>query len=94
MKDVWEPDERTIYSSRRPAGVDPAAWPEFSASAMELLRSAGEVLHPASGEELWGAGDPYDFHLVLKGGVMLVDHRDRRVVFVIDAGDFVGELAC
>ena len=90
--DTWVPDERTIYSSRRPPGVDPAAWPVFSEPALELLTSAGEVLRPEAGEELWGAGDPYDFYLVRSGGVMLVDHRDDRVVFVIDAGDFVGEL--
>ena len=71
--DVWVPDERTIYSSRRPPGVDPTAWPVFSEAAMELLRSAGEVLHPEPGEELWGAGDAYDFHLVLAGGD---DHVD------------------
>jgi len=32
---------------------------------------------------LWDAGDPIDLHLV--------DRRDDRVVFVIEAGDFVGE---
>jgi thioredoxin reductase (NADPH) len=41
---------------------------------------------------LWDAGDPFDLHLVLTGGVLLVDRRDDRVVFVIEAGDFVGEL--
>ena len=57
-----------------------------------LLRSAGEVLHPEPGEVLWEAGDPYDLNLVLAGGVLLIDRRDDRVVFVVEAGDFVGEL--
>ncbi|WP_433200498.1 FAD-dependent oxidoreductase [Dactylosporangium sp. CS-047395] len=86
------PDERTIYSSRRAGGVDDPAWPVFSEHVMGLLRTAGEVLHPRAGELLWDAGDPYDLNLVLTGGVQLVDRRDDRVVFVVEAGDFVGEL--
>ncbi len=85
------PDERTTYSSGE-RELDPLAWPVFSERALELLRSAGEVLHPQAGEVLWDAGDPYDFHLVLAGGVLLVDRRDDRVVFVVEPGDFVGEL--
>ena len=68
------------------------AWPVFSEAALELLRSAGEVLHPEAGELLWDAGDPYDLNLVLTGGVLLIDRRDDRVVFVVEEGDFVGEL--
>ena len=86
------PDERTIYSSHRPGGVDSLAWPVFSEHALDMLRSAGEVLHPEPGEQLWDAGDPYDLNLVLAGGVLLLDRRDDRVVFVIEEGDFVGEL--
>ncbi len=86
------PDERTHYSSRRQDDVDALAWPVFSEHALELLRSAGEVLHPAPGELLWDAGDPYDLYVVLAGGVHLMDRRDDRVVFVIEEGDFVGEL--
>src|SRR6478736_1434987 len=86
------PDELTHYSSRRLDEVDELAWPVFSQHALDLLRSAGEVLHPEPGELLWDAGDPYDLHLVLAGGVLLLDRRDDRVVFVIEAGDFVGEL--
>ena len=47
---------------------------------------------PKPGEVLWEAGDPYDLNLVLAGGVLLIDRRDDRVVFVVEAGDFVGEL--
>jgi thioredoxin reductase (NADPH) len=86
------PDERTIYSSHLRDGGDTLAWPVFSEHALNMLRSAGEVLHPAPGELLWEAGDPYDLNLVLSGGVLLVDRRDDRVVFVIEEGDFVGEL--
>jgi thioredoxin reductase (NADPH) len=87
------PDERTFYSSRRSDDVDALAWPVFSDQALAMLRSAGEELHPAAGEVLWDAGDPYDLNLVLTGGVMLLDRRDDdRVVFVVEAGDFVGEL--
>ena len=64
----------------------------LSEASLELLRSVGEVLHPGPGEVLWDAGDPYDLNLVLAGGVLLVDRRDDRVVFVIEEGDFVGEL--
>src|ERR1700751_2032208 len=86
------PDERTIYSSHRQDDVDALAFPVFSDHALAMLRSAGEVLHPEPGELLWDAGDPYDLNLVLAGGVFLLDRRDDRVVFVIEEGDFVGEL--
>jgi thioredoxin reductase (NADPH) len=85
------PDERTIYSHRQ-HGVDSLAWPVFSERVLDMMRSAGEVLHPEPGELLWDAGDPYDLTLVLAGGVLLLDRRDDRVVFVIEEGDFVGEL--
>jgi thioredoxin reductase (NADPH) len=92
MRPIPEPDERTLYSSRREDDVDALAWPVFSEDAFELLRSVGQELHPEAGEVLWEAGDPYDLNVVLSGGVMLVDQRDDRVVFVVEAGDFVGEL--
>ncbi|MEV4619152.1 FAD-dependent oxidoreductase [Asanoa sp. NPDC049573] len=92
MRSVPEPDERTIYTSARPGGADSLAWPVFSEHALEMLRSAGEVLRPEPGEQLWDAGDPYDLNLVLAGGVLLIDRRDDRVVFVVEEGDFVGEL--
>lgn len=85
-------DERTIYSSHRQDDTDALAFPVFSEHALGMLRSAGEVLHPEPGELLWDAGDPYDLNLVLAGGVLLLDRRDDRVVFVIEEGDFVGEL--
>jgi thioredoxin reductase (NADPH) len=50
------------------------------------------VLHPQPGELLWDAGEPYDLYLILVGGVLLLDRRDDRLVFVIEEGDFVGEL--
>src|SRR4029079_3801328 len=92
MSSIPVPDEQTHYSSRRQDDVDALAWPVLSQHALDLLRSYGEELHPAPGELLWDAGDPTDLHLVLTGGVLLVDRRDDRVVFVIEPGDFVGEL--
>jgi len=92
MSDIPAPDEQTQYSSRRHDDVDALAWPALSTHALDLLRSAGTVLHPEPGELLWDAGDPYDLYLVLAGGVLLVDRREDRVVFVIEEGDFVGEL--
>ena len=92
MRSIPTPDERTIYSSHRQDDVDALAFPVFSEHALGMLRSAGEVLHPEPGELLWDAGDPYDLNLVLAGGVLLLDRRDDRVVFVIEEGDFVGEL--
>src|SRR5215472_12758079 len=92
MSSIPVPDEQTYYSSRRQDDVDALAWPVFSQRALGLLRSAGEVLHPEPGELLWDTGDPYDLYLVLAGGVLLLDRRDDRVVFVIEEGDFVGEL--
>ena len=92
MSNIPAPDEQTQYSSRRQDDVDALAFPEFSPHALDLLRSAGEVLHPDPDEVMWEAGDPYDLYLVLAGGVLLVDRRDDRVVFVVEAGDFVGEL--
>ena len=92
MSSIPAPDERTHFSSRRRGDADGPAWPVFSQHALDLLRSAGEVLHPEPGELLWDAGDQYDLYLVLAGSVLLVDRRDDRVVFVIEKGDFVGEL--
>ena len=93
MSSIPVPDEHTVFSSsRRLDDVDVLAWPVLSQHALDLLRSAGEVLHPAPGELLWDAGDPYDLYLVLAGGVLLVDCRDDRVVFVVEEGDFVAEL--
>src|ERR671934_3104529 len=92
MSSIPRPDEQTVFSSRRQDDVDALAWPVFSQHALDLLRAAGEVLHPEPGELLWDAGDPYDLNLVLSGGVLLLDRRDDRVVFVIEEGDFVGEL--
>src|SRR5262249_38794862 len=92
MRSIPVPDEQTYYSSRQRDGVDALAWPVFSQRALDLLLSAGEVLHPEPGELLWDTGDPYDLHLVLAGGVLLLDRRDDRVVFVVEEGDFVGEL--
>jgi thioredoxin reductase (NADPH) len=92
MSSIPVPDEQTRYSSRRQDDVDALAWPVFSQRALDLLRSAGEVLHPEPGELLWDTGDSYDLYLVLAGGVLLLDRRDDRVVFVVEEGDFVGEL--
>src|SRR5918996_2090394 len=92
MSTIPVPDERTVYSSHRQDDVDALAFPVFSHHALDMLRSAGEVLHPEPGELLWDAGDPYDLYLVLAGGVLLLDRRDDRVVFVVEEGDFVGEL--
>ena len=72
MSSIQLPDERTIYSSHRQDDVDARAWPAFSEHALDMLRSAGEVLHPGPGQLLWDAGDPYDLYLVLAGGVLLV----------------------
>lgn len=92
MSSIPVPDERTYYSSRRQDDADALAWPVLSQRALDLLRSASEVLHPEPGELLWDTGDTYDLYLVLAGGVLLLDRRDNRVVFVIEEGDFVGEL--
>ena len=92
LSSIPRPDGQTYYSSRRQDDVDALAWPVFSQDALDLLRAAGEVLHPEPGEVLWEAGDPYDLYLVLAGGVMLLDRREDRVVFVVEEGDFVGEL--
>ena len=86
------PDERTIYTSRRDRGADAASWPRLDDEQRALLSAAGELLQPETGEVLWEAGDPYDLYLVLDGGIHLIDGRDGRVVFVVESGDFVGEL--
>jgi len=91
MSSIPVPDEMTHYSSRR-AEVDELAWPVLSEHLLSLLRSGGEELRPEPGEVLWDAGDPYDLYLVLAGGLLLIDRRENRVVFVVEQGDFVGEL--
>ena len=85
-------DERTRYSSHRSDTADVQAWPEFSEESRRLLESVGQVMHPEPGAVLWDAGDAYDLYLILTGGVCLLDRRDDRVVFVVEADDFVGEL--
>ena len=92
MSAAPEPDERTRYSSRPEDRVDDEAWPTFGAEGRRLLDSVGEVIRPEPHELLWDAGDAYDLYLVLDGGVLLLDRRDDRVVVVVEAGDFVGEL--
>jgi thioredoxin reductase (NADPH) len=92
MSIIPVPDELTHYSSRRLDEIDELAFPVLGQHALDLLRSSGEELNPGPGELLWDAGDPTDLHLVLTGGVLLVDPWADRVVFVIEAGDFVGEL--
>jgi thioredoxin reductase (NADPH) len=92
MSAVPAVDERTHYSSERQDAVDDEAWPELDDEALKLLESVGHVTRPAPGEILWDAGDPYDLVLVLDGGVGLLDRRDDRIVFVVEPGDFVGEL--
>ena len=72
--------------------VELEAWPEFDEDGRALLESVGDVIRPGPGELLWDAGDAYDLYLVLAGGVCLLDRRDDRVSFVVEAGDFVGEL--
>ncbi|HWM12042.1 MAG TPA: FAD-dependent oxidoreductase [Solirubrobacteraceae bacterium] len=86
------PDERTRYSSRPEDRLDDEAWPTFDEEGRRLLESVGDVIRPEAGELLWDAGDAYDLYLVLAGGVLLLDRRDERVVVVVEAGDFVGEL--
>jgi thioredoxin reductase (NADPH) len=81
-------------SSRRQDDVDALAWPVFSQRALDLLRSPGEVLHPEPGELLWDTGDSYDLYFVLAGGVLLLDRRYDRVVFVVEEGDFPASWAC
>ncbi|MFJ9782553.1 cyclic nucleotide-binding domain-containing protein [Amycolatopsis sp. NPDC101161] len=84
--------EELAHSSRRLDEIEEAAWPVLSQHALDLSRPTGEELHAALGEFRWEAGEPTDLHLVLAGGVLLVDRREEQVVFVIEPGDFVGEL--
>ncbi|MFP3466402.1 FAD-dependent oxidoreductase [Leifsonia sp. SIMBA_070] len=86
------PDDRTFFSSRRELPLDAASWPELGVEVRTLLFSAGDVVRPDEHEVLWEAGAGYDLYLVLNGGIHLIDRRDSRVVFVVEAGDFVGEL--
>jgi thioredoxin reductase (NADPH) len=85
-------DDRTRYSSRRVDPLDFEAWPQFTDESRALLDSVGFVTTFDVGDVLWEAGDAYDLHHVLTGEVGLVDRRDGRVAFVVEAGDFVGEL--
>ena len=72
--------------------VELEAWPEFDEDGRAPPESVGDVIRPGPGELLWDAGDAYDLYLVLAGGTCLLDRRDDRVSFVVEAGDFVGEL--
>ena len=62
MSSISVPDEQTRYSSRRQDDADALAWPVFSQRALELLRSADEVLYPEPGGRIghvdWAAGFP------------------------------------
>ena len=90
MSSIPVPDEMTHYSSRRRDEGDLLAFPVLSEHVLSLLRSEGAELCPEPGGLLWDAGDPYDLYLVLEGGLLLVDRREDRVVFVMEQGDFVG----
>src|SRR4051794_40198361 len=92
MGRVPEPDERTRWSSQQAGETDVEAWPAFDGGALDLLESAGQAVRPGPGEVLWEGGESYDLYLVRAGGLCLVDRRDDRVVVVVEAGDFVGEL--
>jgi thioredoxin reductase (NADPH) len=92
MRTVPASDHRTRYSSRRTDEIEIQAWPEFDGEVLELLESAGEVIHPEPGEVVWEGGESYDLYLVRAGGLCLLDRRDDRVVVVVEPGDFVGEL--
>jgi thioredoxin reductase (NADPH) len=89
---VPAPDERTRYSSRRTDEIDVQSWPALGDGERKLLESAGEVIRPEPGEVLWDGGESYDFYLVRAGGICLIDRRDDRTVFVVEPGDFLGEL--
>jgi thioredoxin reductase (NADPH) len=65
-----------------------------SEAALDMLRSVGQVLHPEPGELLWDAGDPYDLNLVITGGVLLLDRRDARVVFVSSRATSLASWGC
>ena len=86
------PDDRTFFSSHHELPLDDDSWPELKPEVRESLSSVGEVLHLDADEVLWDAGDDYDLYLVLNGVIHLIDRRDGRVVFVVETGDFVGEL--
>jgi thioredoxin reductase (NADPH) len=86
------PDARTQYSSHRDHHSDDETWPELGDDERRELERAGVIVRPRPGEVLWEAGDAYDLYMVLEGAMYLVDRRDERVVFVVEAGDFVGEL--
>ena len=92
MNSMPTPDSRTRFSSRRTSQVEFESFPELDEESLGLLKSAGEVITPKDGETLIKAGDAYDLYLVLAGGISLVDRREERVSFVVEAGDFVGEL--
>jgi thioredoxin reductase (NADPH) len=92
MSSIPVPDERTRYSTHREDDVDTRAWPIFSQECRYLLESVGQVIQTRPREVLWDAGDSCDLYLVIAGGLCLLDRRDDRVVFVVEAGDFVGEL--
>jgi len=92
MSSIPVPDEMTHYSSQGRDEVNQLAWPDLSEHLPSLLRSGGEELRPEPGELLWDAGDPQDLYLVLAGALLLIDRREDRVVWVVEQGDFVGEL--
>lgn len=87
MSSIPVPDEQTYYSSRRQDDVDALAWPVFSQRALDLLRSAGEVLHPEPGELLWDTGDtttctsssPAAYFSWTAGTTGCLCHRGRRL---------------
>ena len=83
---------RAVFSSRRELPLDAASWPELVDESRALLFSAGDVVCPDADETLWEAGSDYDLYLVLNGAINLIDRRDNRMAFVVEVGEFVGEL--
>ncbi|MEM8852620.1 MAG: FAD-dependent oxidoreductase [Pseudomonadota bacterium] len=69
------------------------AWPEIPAEMIERLATEGERRSIEAGEILFDVGAPeYDFILVERGSVNVVDRVNDRVVLTVVAPNFLGEL--
>ena len=74
--------------------LEAASWPVVPESIVTLLKEAGETRDAADGDVVFEVGDDdYDFVLVERGAVDIVDRTKGRTMVRIEAGLFLGELS-
>ena len=87
-------NDTDVRRSSPTSDLETASWPPVPDDIRTLLREAGETHDFARGEVVFDVGDDrYDFVLVERGSVDIVDRAAERTVVRIEPGLFLGELS-